>query len=622
MTNVLTHRGPDDEGQWISDDGRMALGQRRLSIIDLSPAGHQPMVSASGRFVITYNGEIYNFRDIKRELESTSKAPPWRGHSDTEVLLAAIEAWGLEAALKRTAGMFAIALWDKSTRTLSLARDRFGEKPLYYGSTNAGFAFASELKAIRSLPGFDNQLNSTSLRHMLGTGYVPKGCSIFEGIKQITPGHIAMIASINTGEAVKEYPYYDYAETVGAGYRNQITDKKLARELLEASLSKAVARQLVADVPVGAFLSGGIDSSIITALAAKISSQPVKTFSIGFAEAGYDEAPHARAVAKHLGTDHHELYVSTKETQAVIPMLPNMYDEPFGDSSQIPTYLVSQFARQHVTVALTGDAGDEIFGGYNRHKAFPALWRRARVFPAPLRGLLFGGAGAVTPKFWNALGRLSSGHARPEFYGHKVRRTLQTVGTSHSLGGLYGNFLDEWLGLPSPVTGEPGFIGPAWPIEQQACDLPFELQIMLADALTYLPGDILTKVDRAAMAVSLEGRVPFLDPDVVALAARIPVSMKFADGNGKAILRDMLYSHVPRELIDRPKAGFSIPVGQWLKGELRDWAEDLLSENALLECGALNPDPIRKRWERHLAGREDASQAIWSVLMFQAWRRG
>ncbi len=621
MTDSIRHRGPDDAGLWAEDDRRVVLGQRRLAVIDLSPAGHQPMLSADGRLVIDFNGEIYNYRDIRAELEAAGKAPQWRGHSDTETLLAAFAAWGVEPTLRRAKGMFALALWDRADRTLVLARDRFGEKPLYFGDIGGMFAFGSELRALCCLPGFSAGLDRGAVRQLLGFGYIGNGRSIWTGIRQIAPGTYVRMAIGTPASEIREQAYFDYAEVVTAGAEAAIHDQVEALELLADAAGRAVSRQLVADVPVGTFLSGGIDSSLITALAARAASGRIKTFSIGFAEAGYDEAPFARAVAAHLGTDHQELYVTPAEVQAVIPELPTIYDEPFGDSSQIPTFLVSRFARGQVTVALSGDGGDELFGGYNRHRAFPALWRKAGRLPAVLRRLTLGSAGLVPPALWNHVGRIGSGHARPAFFGHKVRRTLQIASRSNSLAGLYSSFLDEWAGLPSPVVGGGEFAAPSLPGGVAVRNLPDEAQVMLGDALHYLPGDILTKVDRAAMAISLETRAPFLDPDLAALAARIPVCQKFAPGHGKAILRRLLERHVPREIFDRPKAGFAVPVGEWIKGPLRDWAEDLLSEAALADGDLLIPGPIRARWHRHLAGQEDATQALWPILMLQAWRR-
>ncbi len=621
MTLRLRHRGPDDAGLWRSADGRAVFGHRRLAIVDLSPAGHQPMTSADGALVLCYNGEIYNHTALRGELERAGQAPPWRGHSDTETLLAAIAAWGIERTLVRAEGMFALALWDQARGHLILARDRFGEKPLYVGEIGGKIAFASELKALRGLPGFAGQIDGDALRHMLAVGHVGQGQSIWQGIGQVRPGSWLRIAPGQKLDPAAQTRYYDYAAVVHAGNDEPLSDPQDALDQLEDALGGAIARQLAADVPVGVFLSGGIDSSLVTALATRASSSRVKTYAIGFTDAAFDESPHARAVAAHLGTDHHELRVTAAEAQAVIPLLGGIYDEPFGDSSQIPTLIVSRFAREAVTVVLTGDAGDELFGGYNRHRALPALWRRAQMLPSPL-GRMAAGAGAMLPPaLWNAALGIGARGPRPPFLGHKIRRALQRMAGAGSLEQLYALFMDEWQGRASPVPVAHPFAGPMLAGAAWGAGLPPPTRLMLADALGYMVGDILTKVDRAAMAVSLETRVPFLDPTVAALAARIPLAMKFQAGGGKHILRRALYRHVPRELVDRPKAGFAIPVGAWLRGDLRDWAEDLLSPRALAESGLLAPAPILARWTAHLAGREDATQALWSVLMFQAWQR-
>ena len=626
-TGAIAHRGPDDHGAWIDEGARVALGHRRLSIIDLSPAGHQPMTSADARYVLVFNGEIYNHADLRRELEVAGCAPVWRGHSDTETLLAAIAAWGLRDTLRRTAGMFALALWDKAERRLWLARDRFGEKPLYYGWCAAGFAFASELKAIRALPGFDNPVAGDAVRLLLSYGSIPAPLSIHRGVFKLLPGTLASVPTAITAlpqaEPLSTYQpagvtfehWYDYPEVVLSGAAAPYSDHAEAIGGVERALQAAVARQLVADVPVGTFLSGGVDSSLITALAARASSAPVKTFSIGFGEAGYDEAPFARAVSAHLGTDHHELYVTPEQAQQLVPDLPALYDEPFADDSALPTFLVSRFARGSVTVALSGDAGDELFGGYNRHRAFPRLWRTVARLPAPVRRAALGGIAGLPPALWNAVARGGRG---PQV-AHKLRRLFAITGGARDFADLTGGFLDQWHGEQSPATT----YSTAYEAERRAiyarlAALPLEAQIMAADALAYLPDTILTKVDRAAMAVGLEGRIPFLDPAVAAAAARVPVAMTFGPRGGKQILRDILDRHVPRALIDRPKAGFTAPIGQWLRGSLRDWAEDLLSTSALSGAG-LDPSPIRRRWAEHVAGRHDHAESLWAVLMLQAW---
>lgn len=615
MNDRLKHRGPDDGGQWSDGDAGITLGHRRLAVVDLSSAGHQPMSSADGRWVLAYNGEIYNHLALRAELGNGSAAPSWRGHSDSESLLAAISEWGVERALQRAEGMFAFALWDRQRRELTLARDRFGEKPLYYARVAGTLAFASELKALRLLPGFDETIDPQALRAMLGSGYVPPDRCIFSKAAQVPPGYFTTFD--RDGNSVGPTHYFDYSALVASGAAEPIEDEEEALKLLREALGGAVERQLAADVPVGTLLSGGIDSSLITALAVERAGARVRSFSIGFAEAGYDEAPHARAIAAHLGTAHNELYVAAADVLAVIPALPEIWDEPFGDSSQIPTHLVARFAREQVTVALSGDGGDELFGGYQRHVALPALSRRLASLPGFVRHAGLGAGAAVPPAWWGRLAGWRDGASRPPFFGHKVRRALRTAQGGADLAGLYDRFLDDWNDEPSPLAAGSDPYRAAFP---QAMIDP-AARVMLADALGYLPGDILTKVDRAAMAVSLEGRVPFLDPRVAALAARIPMRMKIGGGTGKLILRRLLGEYVPAALTDRPKAGFAVPLGAWLKGPLREWSEELLSPGALAEGGLLDPVAIHGRWSAHLAGREDASQPLWSVLMFQAWRR-
>lgn len=622
MTDRIVPRGPDSSGEWIAEGSRLGFGHRRLAIIDLSEAGHQPMHSACGRYTVTYNGEIYNFEELRAELVATGAAPAWRGHSDTEVMLATFSARGVRGAIERLSGMFALAVWDHADQTLTLARDRFGEKPLYYGWTAAGFAFASTLGPIASTPGFANPISRSAVACLMARAVVPAPLSIYQRVFKLPPGCLLTVqAEIAQRPCDSPHPdverWFDYADQVLAGAADPITDPAEALEALDAVLSKAVGRQLVADVPVGSFLSGGIDSSLITAIAQKCVDRPIKTFTIGFAEAGFDEAVFARRVAATLGTHHTEHYVSPQDARDVIPALPAIYDEPFADSSQVPTHLVSVLARQQVTVSLSGDAGDELFGGYNRHIEFPRMWRRLERVPGPLRKAAFGGAGLVPAGAWNGLAKLIGG--RPPWFGDKVRRGLQLMSRADSFDGLFDGFLDQWSLTGSPLADPAARALPVG-LDQRLAGLPLETQMMHADAVTYLPDDILAKVDRAGMAVSLESRIPFLDPEVTALAARISPSLKFANGGGKDILKQLLYRYIPRELVDRPKAGFSIPVGLWLRGPLREWAEDLLSEQALGAEGLFDVKMVRARWHAHLAGREDATDAMWSVLMYQAWR--
>jgi asparagine synthase (glutamine-hydrolysing) len=658
----LRHRGPDDAGVWVDAPAGLALAHRRLAIVDLSAAGHQPMASASGRWVIAFNGEIYNHMALRAELAAAGAAPAWRGHSDTETLLAGFEHWGVTGTLGRCVGMFALALWDKHTRTLALARDRLGEKPLYCGWVGGRLAFGSELKALRALPGFANPVSRPALALMLRLGYVPAPLSIHEGIYKLPPGTWLSVKPGQTGLPAPQR-YWQLADAVAAGRAQPVADDATAVRLLEEHLQEAVRLQSLADVPLGAFLSGGVDSSTIVALMQAQSSRPVQTYTVGFEEAGFDESAHAAAVAAHLGTQHTALRVTAAQTRDVIPLLPAMYDEPFADSSQIPTHLVCRAARQQVTVALSGDAGDELFGGYNRYFWGPRVWDKLAWMPAPLRRGLGHAVQAVPPAAWEVLG----GPAGVSRLGDKAHKLAASLGSVRDLDDLYWGLVTEWpagedlvlgvggagggradgaggAGGAGPLTSEGGCESaggasgvaapwaddPAWrlgPLPDGWAQPPEALsdareRMMYRDALTYLPDDILCKVDRAAMACSLETRVPFLDHRVVELAWRLPVHMKVRGGVGKWALRQVLYKYVPRELIERPKAGFGIPVGQWLRGPLRDWAEDLLSEPRLRAEGYLHPAPIRRAWAQHLSGRHDWTVRLWGVLMFQAWLAG
>ena len=633
MASAIEHRGPDDHGIWLDRESGIGLGHRRLSIVDLSPSGHQPMLSPDGRYVLNYNGEIYNHRALRAEVESAGAAPVggWRGHSDTEVLLAAISAWGLEAALEKAVGMFALALWDALGRTLTLARDRFGEKPLYYGWAGKDFLFGSELKALRVHPQFDNPLSRRALHLFAARAYVPAPLSIYERIFKLPPGCILTVTRdaceaprtdpLGEGEAgdgLRLQRYWSYREVVRRGLSEAIPDEREALEALEQTLVAAIKDQSVADVPVGAFLSGGVDSSTIAALYQRHSNATIRTFTIGFEEPGYNEAEHARAVATHLESEHHEYTVTVQEAMDAIPLLPAMYDEPFADSSQIPTYLVSKFARPQVKVALTGDGGDELFGGYVRHFSAPGLWNRARRIPRPVRSAAGATLGRLPSSFWNNVRQFLPGKAPPHF-GAKMQKAVQMLGSADSFDDVYRSYLDEWSSDPSsPVRGGEG-------------DHPFDLdfgvaapeavRVMYCDAISYLPDDILCKVDRASMAVSLETRVPFLDHRVAELAARVPLGLKIRDGEGKRIIRQILYRHVPRELIERPKTGFAVPVADWIKGPLRDWAEDLLDSRRMAQDGWFDPNVVNRRWQDHLSGRRSSPQALWALLMFQSWLR-
>ncbi len=625
MAGRIAHRGPDDAGVWVDESAGIALAHRRLSILDLSPAGHQPMVSASGRYVMAFNGEIYNHMALRRELEGVDcraslAMTGWRGHSDTETLLAGFEAWGIEATLKRTAGMFAIALWDREERILTLARDRIGEKPLFYGWVRSAFVFSSELKALRAYPGFDNPVSRDALALYLQHCAVAAPYSIYQDIFKLEPGCVLSVSATGLADkTVQINSYWRFTDAVRRGLAAPIQSETEAVAALESALREAVALQAVADVPLGAFLSGGVDSSAIVALMQAQSSRPVQTFTVGFDEAGFDESPHALAVARHLGTEHHALRVTAADARSVIPLLPAMYDEPVADNSQIPTHLVCKAARLHVTVALSGDAGDELFGGYNRYFWGRKVWNHLGWMPPVLRQGLGAGIQQIPVAAWDALGRALSGAHGVARLGDKAHKLAHRLKTVQSLDDLYRSLVTEWSQAVNVVCGAsrlPTRLDDA----SLAVGVPeAEHRMMLWDTLTYLPDDILTKVDRAAMSVSLETRAPFLDHRVVELAWRLPLHMKIRHGEGKWALRQVLYKYVPRELVERPKAGFGIPVGQWLRGPLRKWAEGLLDEARLQREGYFNPAPIRRVWQEHLSGRHDWTPRLWSVLMFQAW---
>lgn len=621
MGDAIAHRGPDDATTWHDSEAGIGLSHRRLAILDLSVEGRQPMSSASGAYVLAYNGEIYNHLDIRKALEDIGRAPAWRGHSDTETLLAAIEAWGLGAALTRCIGMFAIALWDKRGRTLTLARDRLGEKPLYYGWQNNTFLFASELKALRAFPGFTPEVDRHVLALLLRHNYIPAPYSIYAGIRKLEPGHLLTVSL--TGPTGEPTPYWSAAEIIAQGVRGPV--EASPQELvdgLEQLLLSAVGGQMMSDVPLGAFLSGGVDSSTIVALMQTQSSKPIKTFTIGFNEDGHNEAPYARSVAAHLGTDHTELYVSADDALNVIPRLPKMYDEPFADSSQIPTFLVSQLASQHVTVSLSGDGGDELFAGYNRYTLTAQLWGKIRRLPSAVRTAIASGLLAVPAQVWNNLSRPITPILPPSLrqanMGDKLHKGAHVLGAS-GMDELYRGLVSLWT---NPADVVPGAVEPATPLTSlppPLRDVTGVQRMMALDAVTYLPDDILAKVDRAAMSVSLETRTPLLDHRVFEYAWSMPQAMKSRQGQTKWPLRQILYKHVPRELIERPKAGFAIPIDRWLRGPLRDWAEAQLDEQRIQREGYLDPAPIRTRWQEHLSGRRNWGAHLWTVLMFQAW---
>jgi asparagine synthase (glutamine-hydrolysing) len=611
MAFSLQHRGPDSSGVWIDNNG-LALIHTRLSILDLSDSGHQPMHSSSGRYVIAFNGEIYNHLKLRQELKDKS----FKGHSDTETLLACIEEWGLESTLKKCEGMFALALWDRSKKVLMLARDRFGEKPLYYGWQGEGadsvFLFGSELKALCKHPSFRFDINRNAINLLLRHNCVPAPHSIYNKISKLMPG---TILSISNNTEPKIFEYWSLKEVAMKGLSNLYSggDTEIINGL-ENVLNQSVKQKMVADVPLGAFLSGGVDSSLIVALMQQQSTRPVKTFTIGFSDDLYNEAKYAKEVAKYINTDHTELYVSHQDAIDVIPKLPNIYDEPFSDSSQIPTFLVSKLAKEHVTVSLSGDGGDELFCGYNRYLLTDRLWGKLSKLPASMRRGLSGVLSTLSPETLNKfLGFLPYNRV-----GEKIHKAANVMGSS-SIDELYLQLVSNWSNPESIVLNSGGAISQVTSGIINSLQMSEIQKMMLMDTLTYLPDDILTKVDRAAMGVSLETRIPFLSHNVVDFAWHMPMNFKVRNGESKWALRQILYKYIPKEMIERPKMGFGVPIGSWLRDPLREWAEELLDESRLRQEGFFDPVVIRKKWIEHLSGVRDWQHQLWSVLMFQAW---
>ena len=614
MNSSLQHRGPDDHGVWIDENAGVALVHRRLSVLDLSPAGHQPMISADERFVIVYNGEVYSYQPIAAELAANGLK--FRGHSDTEVILNSFAESGIEATLKRMIGMFAIALWDRRDRTLTLIRDRLGIKPLYWAQFGKLFLFGSELKALRAHPGWAAQIDRDAVAAYMRHNYIPAPHTIYQGVHKLEPGTILTLP----WQCEPQISRFWNARTVAQNGQLFPLDGDEAEltEQLETLLQDAVSRRMIADVPLGAFLSGGVDSSTVVALMQNSGLGKVRTFSIGFDLPGYNEAPHAAAVARHLGTDHTELTVTSSQALDVIPRLPEFYDEPFADSSQIPTYLVSAMTRKHVTVALSGDGGDELFAGYNRYQLTRRFWRALSLMPRSLRSAAAATITTVPPDRWTTLAAVLPSRLRPPQSGDKLHK-LAAVLKLDSADALYRRLVSHWE--PSEIVlaaHEPRSIIDDETLAKEFPDLLGRMQFL--DLVTYLPDDILTKVDRASMAVALEARVPLLDHRVVEFSWRLPRNTKVRNNTTKWILRQVLYRHVPRTLIERPKMGFGVPLGEWLRGPLRDWAETLLNERRLQEAGLLDHGTVRRFWQEHLDGGRNWQYLLWNVLMLEAWR--
>jgi len=625
MNLAISHRGPDSSGVWLDKKYGIVLGHQRLSIIDLSGAGKQPMASNSGRFILTYNGEIYNHLEIRAELEKNKSFIKWQGRSDTETLIEALDFWGIETTLKKIEGMFAFGLWDKKKHCLTLARDRIGEKPLYFGwqgiGTDKAFIFGSELKALKAHPAFKGEINRDAISLQLRHSCIPAPYSIYKNINKLLPGHYLQLkeSDLEKGLLPSSINYWSLIENAIYGNNNllKINDIDIQNEL-ENLLKLSVKKQMISDVPLGVFLSGGIDSSLISALLQSHSNKPIKTFTIGFNENDYSEAHHAKKIASHLSTEHTELYVSSKQAMEVIPKLPYIYDEPFSDTSQIPTFLVSQIAKKNVKVALSGDGGDELFCGYNRYVFSKKFTSILNLMPLSLRKIISSSLTLIPPHKWDQLSKfLPSSYQYSEF-GNKIYKGANAL-EAKDLYELYNILCSSWQNPTSVVLNsqEPSTL--LTKLKFQIGKLNNQQKMMALDFLTYLPDDILVKVDRASMASSLETRAPMLDHKLIEYVWKIPHSLKLRDGNGKWILRKILKKYIPEKLTERPKMGFGIPIESWLRGPLRDWTENLLEEKKLEEEGYFNSKLIRKKWRDHLHGKNNWHKQLWDILMFQAW---
>lgn len=618
MATMLSHRGPDDEGVWVDSHEGVALAHRRLSILDLSAAGHQPMQSACGRYVLVFNGEIYNHRDLRKQL-AQEHAYAWRGHSDTETLLAMMSRHGIEITLRNMVGMFALAVWDRDDRALYLARDRFGEKPLYYGLSGEGFVFASELRAIQAHSKQSLETDRDALVLLLRYGMIPAPYSIFSGIRKLSSASMVRlsITDLSAGRLPAPVTYWQARpKDESKAWMPFSGSEADALARLDTLLNESVAGQMLSDVPLGAFLSGGVDSSTVVALMQSQSALPVRTFTIGFHEKGYNEAEFARQVATHLGTEHTEIYVTPADALATIPALPEVYDEPFADQSQIPTLLVSRLAKASVSVSLSGDGGDELFGGYNRYLFAPGIWQRTQRLPKALRGTIPFLISSLSPESWNHISSFLPGVRGYADLGGKLYK-MAKVCDAASPEALYESLVARW---PEPESAVLGHSGASGLVHAPIGDEALAAYMMRLDTSFYLPNDVMTKVDRAAMSVSLETRAPLLDHRVAQFALSLPLSMKIREGRGKWILRQLLYRHVPESMIDRPKMGFSVPLDGWLRGPLREWAESLLCKQRLDDEGHFNSAVIRKMWEEHLSQKRNWADRLWSVLMYQAWQ--